>query len=456
MRFNVDKEKSKNDNSFKKRITIFLLVSISACMLLPTVLFNIYFFSARYNLNNEHQDESFKIAKNIIYLNKNFNFLTGHQLIQTYKLIIEIKSSPTLWLNRITEPNSIYYKINNYLTNELTENRINKITKYESVINKFYFYVDLAHYYSSINHYKKAIKYYRQALTIYELNKPEFNKSINESSICNLYSDIGILNLRFGRYQEAKYYLLSFLNLTKQKPKDIYEIYHYLGFIYLQEKNYTKAKDYLKKAKETASLHWSNTSKNDIFYDKNQAKDILNYYNRQIALLYIQKNEIEKAKAILKALSSNNSSCSYKGYTPFSITSSDCAYEEKGLLYEHINKYGEAKKYYKKALNSLKKDTSMKPFYSEEESNRLVNLARVEYYQYQYQISLKYAKEAYLLNKKLLGLEHPETICSAYQLNKTLKHIDKKENINLKEINKIVSFSRNIENLCLPINRRFY
>ncbi len=201
------------------------------------------------------------------------NYLKSNQNINEYCKTMMIIGNIELLQNNYTTAIRVYYEC-------LDIAKKNKLT---AILP--HLYNNLGNLYLEIEDFKDAKEYFTIAHKQFQESNDQYNAALALSNISNIYSKLGENKLAIKGYLDV----IAILS-ANGNWEDIVSTYHSLAEIYISEKKYSKAEDYINRAIHLINLH-----------EKGSAKYLgpISFYKAKVystaAALFFNKNEIDKA-----------------------------------------------------------------------------------------------------------------------------------------------------------------
>jgi signal transduction histidine kinase/CheY-like chemotaxis protein len=260
------------------------------------------------------------------------------------------------------------------------------------------YYIDLVSFNKNYNNYRSCLDYSQKALDF-------ANKSKNQQSIADSYSNLGSVYLDLKKYNDAidvfvkSVAIYSTLRLSSQQALTHYN----LGVCYLEKNDFVKAESSF----ETA----------DVIYKKLNISNANEMLNLQKGIIFKEKGRIDLALPILESIiTKRDTSDSYK-------TKAEALYHI-GTIEFTKKRYNLASNYLHRALNSNKNDLEQKSkiiLALSEVYEKSMNVDKAHYLLKQY---LQLKDSITSLNNKKIGVEDFASFKESEKL-KLIEQIDK-------------------------------
>lgn len=281
-------------------------------------------------------------------------------------------------------------------------------------IDSTYYYLDLVKFNKETDNFKNCLIYSQKALDY-------ANKTNNQKSIANSYSNLGSIYLELTKIDQAIDVFVKSIAIYATLPTTSEQAFtHYsLGICYMEKNNFTMAE--------------KNFNTATILYQKMKITSAIEMLNLQKAIIYIGKNRPELAQPLLENIITKKDS------TDYNKIKSEALYQI-GRIEIGKKRYNFAKNYLFRALSSNKNNL-------EQKSNIILALSQSFEKSLDLEKSHDFLKKYVVLkdslsqiNNKKIGLEDFATFKRSERL-KSIEQIDKDNKSQIKASNfaKLVS-----------------
>ena len=147
---------------------------------------------------------------------------------------------------------------------------------------------NLGQTYRFIGNYEKALIYYKKSIEVLEKGNVDLNiKNYREAKT---YAEIGMANVLMGNYDIAEDLFKTYTDTIEKKGVylDMAQLYFYTGKLHLEQKKYTKAKEYLKKSEDLTVLTNTNYLKIKILESLSKLYEASGEFSKAIELFELQ------------------------------------------------------------------------------------------------------------------------------------------------------------------------
>jgi signal transduction histidine kinase len=333
--------------------------------------------------------ETRKIANNTLALSKSINYLTGQGKAYNYiamsyhissnydssyifyekSLNIFSKNNDTINLGKVYNNLALLFNHREYYNLALEYNlKSLEIAKSSnSPTQLFHSYNNIGITYEKLEEFDKAIESYGYGLDA--IKNENDNEELYFYAICN----IGIINLLRNELDSAEYRLKKGLDfyLKNQDNYGTANCFRYLGEISLKQKHFNRALDFLKK-----SLSYAAKIEDKKLTVENQVLS---------AKLYLQKNELKKAKA---TFSSSLKEALQESYSEIAL---DC--------FTYLSKIDSINGNYLEALKYFQRYSMLKASITSQKAQNQIAQFSIQYQTFQKDIEIEKLKQKNTINK---------------------------------------------------------